>query len=154
MKIEIRKAGIGQVRDIQALVNASAGQGLMLPRALSDLYEYIRDFFVAVDSDTGAVIGACALHVCWESLGEVRSLVVDPAYQRHGVGRDLVRHCIREARELGLSQLFALTYVPGFFRKLGFEDYPKEKLPHKVWSDCIKCHKFPDCDENAVAMNL
>jgi amino-acid N-acetyltransferase len=126
----------------------------MLPRPLGEIYEFLRDFVIALDEQSGDVVGCCALHVVWEDLAEVRSLAVDDAHRGTGLGRRLVEACIAEACRLGIKRLFALTYVPGFFKKLGFHDLPKETLPHKVWSDCIKCHKFPDCDEQAVALDL
>ena len=87
---------------------------------------------------------------------ELRHLAVSASERGRGIGRRLVEALIREAASRGCNRVhtIARNSSAGFFRKLGFEDYPKEKLPHKVWSDCIKCHKFPDCDENAVAMNL
>ena len=154
MAITIQKARIRQVKEIQALIKLAASEGAMLPRALSDLYEYLRDFYVACDTRSGEIVGCCALHVCWDNLAEVRSLAVKPSLQGKGIGRRLVQKCIAEARALEIGSVFALTYVPAFFAKLGFSDYPKEKLPHKVWSDCIHCHKFPDCDEIAVALDL
>jgi amino-acid N-acetyltransferase len=92
--------------------------------------------------------------VVWEDLGEVRSLVVDEDCQGEGVGKALVKHCVKTAGDIGVKQLFALTYVPDFFKKLGFLDIDKQDLPHKIWSDCVRCHKFPDCDESAVSIRL
>jgi amino-acid N-acetyltransferase len=120
----------------------------MLALSLSDVYEQIRDFFVA--EERGAVRGACALHVIWDDLAEIRSLAVDPRHRNWGVGQALVRNCLEEARRLEIHQVFALTYRPKFFQKLGFTPVDKAQLPHKVWRDCLKCTKFPDCDETAV----
>lgn len=151
MNIRYERARLSYTRDIHRLICAAADAGQMLPRALSDLYECVRDFVVAIDADTGRIIGCCGLHVIWEDLAEVRSLAVDEAWRGHGIGRNLVEMCMADAAELAIPRVFALTYVPGFFKKLGFYDISKDQLPHKVWSDCIKCHKFPDCDEHAVA---
>lgn len=124
----------------------------MLPRPLSELYEGMRDFIVC--EDNGKILGACALHIVWEDLAEVRSLAVDKGYQKLGIGKTLVRRCLKEAKELGLKRVFALTYNPEFFKKLGFVDIDKSSLPQKIWGDCLRCHKFPECDENAVIINL
>lgn len=148
----IRKAKIADVKDIQRLVNSFAAKNAMLPRALSTIYENIRDFYVA-DED-GRVVGCCALHVTWGDLAEVKSLAVDESTQGKGCGRVLVETCLQDARDLGIPKVFALTYVPGFFEKLGFKLVDKATLPHKIWSECINCPKFPDCGEEAVTIKL
>jgi amino-acid N-acetyltransferase len=148
----IRKAQIGDVKDIQKLLTYFAGKGDMLSRSLSELYEAIRDFYVDVDEER--VLGTAALHIVWEDLAEVRSVAVAEEAGRRGVGSQLVQACIAEAREIGLKRLFCLTYKPDFFAKHGFRLVDKSELPHKVWGDCIKCVKFPDCDENAMILDL
>lgn len=151
-ELTIRKAAIKDVERIQKLVNHSASEGLMLALSLSEVYEHIRDFSVAARE--GAVIGTCALHVVWEDLAEIRSLAVDPGSREHGIGSALVESCLEEARRLGLPRVFVLTYRQDFFIRRGFEAVDKAKLPHKVWRDCMKCTKFPDCDEEAMVMAL
>jgi amino-acid N-acetyltransferase len=79
---------------------------------------------------------------------------VASSHERRGVGRQLVQACLDEARELGIKQVFALTYQPGFFEKMGFDFIEKSELPQKIWSDCLKCPKFPDCDEIAMSIRL
>ncbi len=150
MSIKLEKAKLSHVKEIQSLIKVSAAEDQMLPRALSEIYEFIRDFVVAVDKDSNKVIGCCALHVLWEDLGEVRSLTVCNSSRNNDIGSKLVRFCLDEALNLGIPRVFALTYVKDFFIKLGFSEISKDELPHKVWSDCVKCHKFPDCDELAV----
>lgn len=149
----LRKAQIGDVKDIQKLLTTYASRGDMLSRSLSELYESLRDFYVEVAED-GRILGAAALHIVWEDLAEVRSVAVAEDAGRKGVGSALVQACIDEARVLGLKRIFCLTYKPEFFGKLGFVLVDKSTLPHKVWGDCIKCPKFPDCDENAMALEL
>jgi amino-acid N-acetyltransferase len=126
----------------------------MLPRSLAELYDNMRDYFVYVDTDEGKVAGACALHICWENLAEIRSLCVDESSRRKGIGRDLVRICMDEAREFGVEKIFVLTYRDGFFGGLGFNEVEKTELPQKIWTDCIKCPKFPRCDEVAMVHDL
>ncbi len=148
----IRKAQIADVKDIQKILMTFANRGDMLSRSLSELYESLRDFYV-VEED-GELLGAAALHIVWEELAEVRSVAVTEDAGRKGIGSRLVQACIAEARELGLKRLFCLTYKPDFFAKHGFRLVDKAELPHKVWGDCIKCPKFPDCDENAMILDL
>lgn len=148
----IRKAVVADAEDIQKLVNSFAEKNAMLPRALSTIYENIRDFVVM--EEDGRVVGCCALHVSWSDLAEVRSLAVDESTQGKGCGRQLVEVCLDEARELGVAKIFALTYVPDFFERLGFHRVDKAELPRKIWTECINCPKFPDCGEEAVFLQL
>jgi amino-acid N-acetyltransferase len=150
----IRKAAIGDVNSIHRLLKEHATRGELLPRALSDLYDDIRDFSVFVDTGDGPVIGICALHVCWEDLAEIRSLAVSEPSQGKGIGSALVSAVLTEARVLGIRRVFTLTYRPDFFKKHGFEIVDKSNLPQKVWAECIKCVKFPDCDEIAMLKSL
>ena len=124
----------------------------MLPRSRADLYESLREFQVA-EAD-GEVVGCAALAIQWDSLAEIKSLAVAETVQGRGVGRRLVSACLEDARALGIARVFALTLAPAFFERQGFVRLAKEELPHKVWADCVRCPKFPDCDEEAVAMDL
>ncbi len=148
----IREALIPDAKAIHKLLVTYAKDGMMLPRSLAEIYENIRDFYV-FDRD-GEVLGTVCLHICWEDLAEVRSLAVSQACAGQGIGRQLVEACLIEARRLGLKRVFALTYKPVFFAKLGFAEIEKSELPHKIWGDCLKCAKFPDCDETALAIAL
>ncbi|MBN2231241.1 MAG: N-acetyltransferase [Deltaproteobacteria bacterium] len=148
----IRTAITQDVPPIQRLLEHYAKQGLLLSRSLSDLYDNLRDFTV-FESD-GMLAGAAGLHVCWADLGEIRSLAVAPDHARQGIGSRLVEHCEAAARELGLRQVFTLTYQTAFFQRLGYQITDKSSLPHKVWADCLKCPKFPDCDEIAMIKGL
>jgi amino-acid N-acetyltransferase len=148
----IRKAQITDVKEIQKLLITYANRGDMLSRSLSELYESLRDFYIEVED--GELIGTAALHIVWDDLAEVRSVAVTENAGRKGVGSRLVQACIDDARQLGLKRVFCLTYKPEFFGKHGFRLVDKAELPHKVWGDCIKCVKFPDCDENAMILDL
>lgn len=148
----IRKAVCKDAARIRNLVNKFANQGRMLPLSYNQIYEKIRDFWV-LEKD-GKIFGSAALKILWRDLGEVRSLAVSPTQQKQGCGRLLVEKLLIEARVLGLKKIFALTYVPDFFQKLGFVEIPKSKLPHKIWFDCINCPKFPRCDEVAMIKYL
>jgi amino-acid N-acetyltransferase len=148
----VRKARITDVKEIQKLLTHFANRGDMLSRSLSELYEAVRDFYIVEDS--GRLLGVSALHIVWDDLAEIRSVAVSEDAGGKGVGTEVVNACIAEARELGLKRLFCLTYKPDFFARFGFSVVDKSQLPHKVWGDCIKCVKFPDCDEIAMSMEL
>jgi amino-acid N-acetyltransferase len=151
-KMDIRRALTRDAVQIHALVNNFAKQEQMLPRTLLSIYENIRDFHVAVDGDR--LLGCSALHFTWGDMAEVRSLAVDETTGRKGIGRALVEANIAEARQHGLVQVYAFTYVTGFFEKLGFRVVAHESMPRKVWMDCINCHKFNCCDEVAMVLDL
>lgn len=148
----LRKAQINDVKEIQKLLMHFANRGDMLSRSLSELYEALRDFYVVEEG--GRIVGVAALHIVWEDLAEIRSVAVMEETGRKGIGTEVVNACIAEAEQLGLKRLFCLTYKPDFFARFGFRIVDKSQLPHKVWGDCIKCAKFPDCDEIAMIMNL
>ena len=149
----IRKARMGDVKAIQKLIAEYARKGDMLPRSLSEIYENLRDYFVYLQNGE-EIIGSAAIHIMWEDLAEVRSLAVRDGHKSKGVGTKLVEACISEAIVLGIKRVFALTYKPEFFEKLGFFPVEKSDLPQKIWTDCLKCSKFPDCDEVALVSDL
>lgn len=155
----IRNARMGDIKEIYNLLNYFAKQELLLGRSLSSLYDQLRDFKVYTvaektagsgDQDEEVIAGAAALHVCWENLAEIRSLLVTERFQKRGIGIALVKSCLDEADTLGITKVFTLTYQAEFFKKIGFKPIDKNELPHKVWSDCIQCPKFPDCNEEAL----
>jgi amino-acid N-acetyltransferase len=148
----LRKAEIPDVKPIQKLLGVFASRGDMLSRSLSELYEALRDFYVV--EEEGTLLGTAALHIVWEDLAEVRSVAVAEEAGRRGVGSKVVSACIDEAKALGLRRVFCLTYKPDFFGRFGFRIVDKSELPHKVWGDCMKCVKFPDCDEIAMILDL
>ena len=148
----VERASVRDVAGIHELINAWAAKGEMLPRTLGETYENLRDFFVVREGDR--VIGCVALHIMWSDLAEVRSLAVAEDCQSRGYGAALVRASIAEGRGLGLSQLFLLTYRPGFFERLGFAQADVMSLPRKVWNECYRCPKFPGCEEIAMTLAL
>lgn len=148
----IRPAAIGDVPTIHHLLEIYAAKGNLLPRTLSELYRHLRNFFVIEIG--GQVVACAALEIFTEDLGEVRSLVVDESHERRGLGRLLVGRIVDEAQSIGLRRLMALTYVPAFFHKLGFQTVSMDTLPEKVWGVCVKCYKYNNCDEIAVLKEL
>ena len=144
----VEKAKITDVPQIHKLINGFADRGQMLARPLSEIYESIRDFFVIRKADE--VIGCAALHVSWSDLAEIRSVTVAEDSQGKGLGAQLVAACLKEAAELGIKTVFCFTYQPDFFKRHKFVDIDKMELPRKVWTDCFRCPKFPNCDEIAL----
>ena len=154
-EITIRRAAAKDIKTVHRLLSLYGGQGLLLARPLSELYDHLRDFFVLVKPgiDEG-VVGACALGICWEDMAEIRSLAVVKGYQGQKLGSRLVLACLEEARALGIRKVFVLTYVEGFFAKMGFKVVEKSSLPHKIWADCIDCVHFPHCKEEALIKDI
>jgi len=150
----IRRAKIQDAKIIHGLLHYYADRGLLLPRSLSDIYDHIRDYFVNVDGEDDRVTGVCSTHIVWEDLAEIRSLAVEEAEHDKKIGSRLVEACLSDAVTLGIFRIFTLTYVPDYFKRFGFEIVDKSVLPHKVWADCIKCVKFPECDETAMLLEL
>jgi amino-acid N-acetyltransferase len=150
----IRKATIQDVKAIHKLLQYYGDKGTLLARPLSQLYDHVRDFFVYQDLGDNRVVGCCALQFCWEDLAEIRSLAVHPDCGGRGIGRALTKAVVAEAVNFKTRKLFTLTYEPGFFLKFGFRKIDRAELPLKIWSDCITCVKFPDCDETAMMMDL
>lgn len=149
---KVEKAKISDVARIHKLINSFANRGEMLARPLSEIYENIRDFFVVRQSNH--VIGCAALHVMWSDLAEIKSVAVDEEQQKLGVGNELVAACLKEAKELGLATVFCLTYKPVFFSKMGLKEVDKMTLPQKIWTECYRCPKFPNCDETAMTIQI
>ena len=147
-----QKATISQADGIHALVNRFANENLMLPRPLIEICETIRDFRICLAG--GNLAGCCAMHVSWKNLGEIRSLAVHESYRRRGISTSLVKQCHDDARQIGLASLFVLTNTPELFTGLGYVPIAKEELPHKIWADCARCPKFPNCDEEALLYDL
>jgi amino-acid N-acetyltransferase len=148
----IRSAKITDAKSIQGLVNSYAKNGEMLFLSLSEVYEKIFEF--EVYEKDGEILGCCALHPSWEDLAEIRSIAIREDYIGKGIGKSLIESAINRAKKLGIKKVFALTYKLDFFQKLGFTEVPKDTLPKKIWSDCLKCPLFPDCNEIAVIKEI
>lgn len=150
--MQIRKATNRDAEFIHKMANDYAASGFLLPRSLSSIYESIRDYAI-VEKD-GEAIATGALKIIWNDLAEIRTLAVSQEYMRQGVGTSVVEYFLKEAEQMGLNQVFTLTYVPEFFRTCGFHEVSKDKMPQKFWKDCIHCPKFPHCDEVCMVKEL
>lgn len=148
----LRKARIEDVPLIRQLINIYARQEVMLPRAMGELYEQIRDFYVIEEDNR--INACCALHVTWEDYAEILSLAVAPDKTRKGYGSRILEACLGEGTQLGIRHVVTLTYEKEFFTHHGFKVVDKSVLPHKLWSMCVKCPRFPDCDEIAMLKDI
>lgn len=144
-EIKIRKAIIKDTPKIREIVNKFAEKGLMLPLSYNQIYERIRDFWIIEKGKQ--IIGCGALKPTWKDLAEIRSVAIKAKFQKRGYGKILIEKLIEEAKQLGFKKIFVLTFKPDYFKKFGFREIPRSRLPHKIWMDCINCPKFPKCDE-------
>jgi amino-acid N-acetyltransferase len=154
MKADARvdRAKVGDAVLMHQLISYFADKGEMLPRALSEIYEGIRDYFVVRKGEK--VVACAALHVTWADLAEIRSLAVEEKEQNQNLGSLLIQACLAEAKELGIPKVFCLVRKPAFFEKHGFRLIDKTELPQKVWAECYRCPKFPNCDEVALLRRI
>jgi len=151
--ITIQKAKISDIKDMQNLIVDEVKEGIILPRGDDEVATNIRSYALA--KDDSKLVGYAALHIHSPSLAEIRSLIVDKGYRGKDIGKKLVEYCLEEAKELGLSKVLVLTYVPKFFEKLNFKEIDKSDIPeHKIWADCIKCIHFPKCDEVSLIYEI
>lgn len=155
--VTVRPARAADVPDIFDNISHWAGQGRMLVRPMQNIFENLRDFFVAEEHTAEGPVfaGNGALHLLWGDIAEVRGLCVAPGIQARGVGRQLVAACEEEARRVGIPTLFAWTYEVGFFERCGFTQVDKTKDLHpRVWSECLRCPFFVGCNENGMVKRL
>jgi len=145
-------AGVDDVEAIHALLSPFAESHIILPRTRDNIFQHLQEFVVAIYDEE--LVGVVAVHIYGSNLAEIRSLVVRENMHGLGIGRLLIEGCEKWALQLGVARIFALTYVPEFFAKMGFPRVPRESLPHKVWTVCVHCEKFTDCDEVAVEKRL
>jgi amino-acid N-acetyltransferase len=150
--MNIRPARVMDVKEIHKLVEYHANNKEMLHRSLSAIYENIQEFVVLENEDK--IVGCGALYVSWENLAEIKALAVSDQYKGQGFGRKIVEMLQENAKNLGVSRVFALSFKPNFFIKFGYEIIPKETLPHKIWSECINCHLFSECGEVPLLITL
>ncbi len=152
MSIYIRNATVSDVAKIHDLLEWYSKLGRLLPRSAEDILEHLGSFLISEENDMFS--GCVSLEIFTADLGEVRSLAVSPDFAHAGHGRLLVKQLEIKAHMVGLKRLIALTYVPTFFEKLGFEITAMDALPEKVFGVCITCPKFKNCDELAMIKHL
>jgi amino-acid N-acetyltransferase len=157
-QIQVRPATASDVPEIFSLIGYWAAKSQMLVRPMPNIFENLRDFFVAelVSEDgTREFVGSAALHVLWGDIAEVRGLAVKDGLRGGGIGKKLVAACEAEARRIGIPRLFAWTYSVAFFERCGFILIDKTRDLHpRVWSECLRCPFFAGCNENGVSKVL
>ena len=152
MTPSIRAATVEDIPMIGQLLHEYASDGRLLGRSELEIKSRLKDFVVS--EINGRICGCGSLEIFTTELGEVRSLAVDPEDHDKGIGRLMVNQIELMAQSRGLSRIIALTYVPGFFSKLGYRIVSMESLPEKVFGVCVSCHKFDRCDEIAMHKEL
>jgi len=150
--MNIRKARAKDIPEIENVINYYAGQNKMLPRSSSELYENIRDFWVK-EKNSG-IAGCCALHIIKKDIAELKSLAIKQEFIGEGIGKELVKKCAEDALTIGIKKIFVLTQIPDYFKKLNFTEIDINKLPHKIWPECLRCPKFPKCDGTALLYKI
>lgn len=152
--MKLLQAKLSDIARMQDLVADEVARGIILARSDDEVATNIRSYLLALN-DENELLGYCALHVQNAQLAEIRSLIVNKNARRMGVGRALVNEHLKKACDLELKQVFTLTYQREFFESLGFKEIDKKDLPaQKIWSDCIKCKHFPNCDEIALIIDV
>lgn len=155
--IKLVKAKLSDIPAMQALVVSEVTDGIILNRSEDEVATNIRSYVLAKDtSKQDKLVGYAAIHIHSRRLAEIRSFIVDEAYRGERIGQSLVKFTLEEAKELGVEEdVLVLTYLPGYFEKLGFSEINKELIPeHKIWADCIKCIHFPVCNEVALVYKI
>ncbi len=135
----VRRARTSDVPSIKRLVDLYAGK-ILLEKNLVTLYEAVQEFWVAVDDETGRVVGCGALHVMWDDLGEVRTVAVDPVVRGAGVGHALVVRLLEVARDLELERVFVLTFQVDFFARHGFEIIDGTPVTPEVFAEMCRSY--------------
>lgn len=152
--VQLVKANLLDITAMQSLVVQEIKDGIILERSDDEVSTNIRSYVLAKDGDK--VVGYGALHIHSPRLAEIRSLIVSSEYRGQNIGKRIVEFTLKEAKCLSVSEeVLVLTYLPNFFKKLGFIEIPKESIPeHKIWTDCIKCIHFPVCNEVSLVYKL
>jgi ribosomal protein S18 acetylase RimI-like enzyme len=131
---EATKADLGEVLRLHALASLDDRRALSLSEA-ERIFERMASYpdyrlWVAVVGDR--IVGTFALLVM-DNLGHrgtpagvIESVVVDPAWQRQGIGRMMMRHALDECRARGcykavLSSNVEREQAHAFYDALGFE---------------------------------
>lgn len=153
MDTKIRKAHLRDVNAIYRILSFYAKKGVILLRSKEDITASIDHFLVA--EHEGKLTGIVAYYDYGKHLKEIRSLAVLKKYSRKGTGSILVKSLVKRLRSTeNPPKIFALSYSPEFFKKLGFVEVDKEKFPEKIWKDCNNCKDRDHCGETALVYSV
>jgi len=152
--VELVKATLSDIPDMQKMVQSEVKDGVILERNEDEVATNIRSYVLA--KINGQLVGYAALHIHSSRLAEIRSLIVLDGHRGKNIGKKIVQFALDEARDLNvLEEVLVLTYLPEFFKKMDFIEIAKESIPeHKIWADCIKCIHFPVCNEVSLVYKL
>jgi len=150
--IQIRQAESKDAGSLFELIQHYAAEQTMLPRTVEDVRGSVGSFLVA--EQRGRLLGCGALKLYDDKVAEIRSLCVAPGIQRRGIGRALTKRLLKEAEQLGLRTVFALTLAPEFFIKRGFRLMARQNFPMKIIDDCLNCPLYLRCQEQTVAIRI
>ena len=155
----VRNAEFTDTAAIFALIKRNPKE--LVPRSQSDIVQNIDRFLVC--ERKGKIAGV----VSWAILPEIgraahptveiKSLAVDKAFRKEGLGRLLVEAAIERVKTIQPEQIIVLTFTPDFFRKFGFVEISKVTIMHKLYSGCINCTKYDSpftCPEVAMSLSL
>jgi amino-acid N-acetyltransferase len=138
--IQVRWARGNDVISIRELVRPLEGN-TFTPKDPVAYYEALQQFRVAQDPHLpGRIIGCGALHVMWDDLAEVRTLAVHPDFARRGLGGRLLETLLDDARALGLSRIFCLTFEVDFFAQHGFSPIVGQAADPDVYAELLRSY--------------
>lgn len=154
MSFRIIKPILSDIPNMRNLVSLEVQNGVILDRSEDEIANTIRSY-KAIKNDFDDIVAFSSLYIYSMTLGEIRSLIVREDCRRKGLATLLINSLIDDANNLGLKEVLVLTYKREVFEKLNFKEIDKAKIPnHKIWADCIKCKRFPVCDEIALIKTL
>ena len=134
----VRPATALDVRAIAAMRQPNEGSGRkLLKLELVSLFEKVPEFLVAVNA-SGEIVGAGALHIMWEDLAEVRSLIVSENFRGQGIGHLIVDALLARAKGLGIARVFCLTFETDFFAKHGFHEISDVPVDEETFAELVR----------------
>lgn len=133
-----RPARASDVRAIREVVAPLVARRRLVAKDAVAYYESVQQFRVVQDGNR--VVGCGALHVLWEDLAEVRTVAVEAAYRSKGAGHALLEALIEDARALGVSRVFCLTFETAFFARHGFVPIEGQAVPPEVYAELLRSY--------------
>lgn len=141
-EIVIEAAKAADIATIKSVLDANR-----LP--VAGVEDHWRTFLVA---RAGERVVACGGAETYPAAALIRSIAVLPDYQRHGLGRRLVRQLLDRLSARGLREFYLLTTTAeAYFRKRGFKTIERDEVHPQL----LASPEFQDaCPATAVCMRL
>lgn len=133
----VRRARTGDIPAIERIIAPLVELRILLGKDRVVLYEAVQEFRVAETPD-GELVGCGALHVIWEDIGEVRTLAAAAGWRGAGVGHAILEQLEQDARELGLSRIFCLTFETEFFGSHGYVEIGENVVSEEVYAELVR----------------